>query len=380
MTRGFMAGATQFLVRCSSSDIADATEAVFSDLPSASPNEDSVEIQIDGQGHELSVNFVGNPLGLDGPFGPPANIDGAMTNVVSAVSRLALDSDTTRFHLHCAALSRKGRGVIVSAASGTGKTVLSATLAARGWSYMSDEAVALQTGSSSAFGFPKPMVLKPGGHTLVPGLRPAHRSLGSPAEPWCVPASSIPARTTHDIDPKLIVVLLRHQDGTTEAAPTPVEMHPTETAVALLTQSLDPERFGLGALALVARLAARCHCIMIPVGPPALMSQVIEDLIDETPKTFPVIELDSTAVKDPAWRVPERVASVIIGERAVVQNNVADGVIAPLDEAATAIWLALHGQAPSWLPAGALTEPGSTAFLDQLAAHGLLAPASEASF
>ena len=36
--------ATQFLVRCRSSEIAEAAKAIFSDLPGGLPDEDAVEI------------------------------------------------------------------------------------------------------------------------------------------------------------------------------------------------------------------------------------------------------------------------------------------------------------------------------------------------
>ena len=330
------------------------------------------EIMLAEEGDEFAVYFDGSPFGDGNPFGPPTRIDGALSNVVSAVGRLALDADPSRLHLHCAALSIGGRGVLISAASGTGKTVLAATLARRGWTYVSDEAVGLDTDSSAAYGFPKPLLLKQGGPALAPYVAPAHPSLGSLIDAWSVPASTIPAAIADELEPALVVILRRADDGSTDEPPVPRPMHPVEAAVALMSQSLDPERFGLGAVAVVARLVSHCLCVMLPVGPPDATAEIIEQLIIAPHSPMTAVELASPDPGASDWRIPSSVRSVMIGERAVLHNNIAGGVVAPLDEAGTAIWLAVHGQAPNWLPTGSLAEPGTLAFLDQLESHGLL--------
>ena len=161
-TRYFAAGSALFAARCPSAILAAAVEEVFVDLPEAQPSAVAADVVVtDAGGGRLNIDIDGvRRCSAQAP-------DLAMATLVSAVSRLALDAEPEHLHLHCAALSLDGDGVLISAASGTGKTTLAAALSQHGWTYVSDEAIALDATSATAVGFPKPLVIKPGGGDII---------------------------------------------------------------------------------------------------------------------------------------------------------------------------------------------------------------------
>ncbi len=371
LTRRFAAGPATFVVRCPSTAVRDSVEELFVDLPEGSQTTPDTEIVLlEAPAGRLMVRAADRHVGPQSP-------NGALATVVTSVSRLALDADPGHLHLHCAALSLGKRGVLISAPSGTGKTTLAAALVVRGWSYVSDEAVALEAGSPIACGFPKPLLIKPGGGGLVPQLEAASVSLVSEEEPWwLVPVSALPASIEGELEPSLIVILHRANDGSTDASPVATPLHPADAVVALMGQTMDAERFGVDAAATLGHLAARCRCVAMAVGPLDAAVLVLEELIRSSPERHESRDLDPPAETGTnGWRVTASVRSIMIGERAVVHDT-AGGAVVALDEAGTALWRALHGEAPIWWEPETMTTPTTEAFLDQLSAHGLVARTS----
>ena len=365
MTRGFAAGPATFAVRCSSPSLRDAVERAFTDLPQ--PDE--------GVEHELAMLETEGGVVLHAPDRrvPPQAANGALATLVTSVSRLALDDDPDRLHLHCAALSMDGRGLLISAPSGTGKTTLAAALVLGGWTYVSDEAVALTLGSDDAHGFPKPLLIKPGGGRLIAELEAVSVPTDEDEAPWwIVPASEVPAPIARHLTPSLIVILHRSLDGGTDEVPVPVALHPTDAVVALMGQTMDASRFGPDAVVALAAMAAQCRCVALPVGPLADAVGVLEELIRSPHQAMNHRDLGPSAQPSVGgWRVPGEIRSVIIGDRAVVHATVGGAVLA-LDEAATGLWRALHHDAPAWWSPEAMRTPNAVAFLEQLQSHGLL--------
>jgi hypothetical protein len=306
---------------------------------------------------------------------PPQSPDGAAASLVTSVTRLALDEDPLRLHLHCAAMSSDGRGLLISASSGTGKTTLAAALARKGWSYLSDEMVALDGTSKCVSGFAKPMVIKPSGRELAGELELARVSFGLDEGLWWhIPAGAIPAPVTQEISPTLIVILHRTPDGSTYAPPVATPLHPADVVVALMEQTMDSQRFGSEAVFVLARLASRCRCIALSVGPLDLAVATLEELVIADVETVELQLPDekATAVAELAgWAVGESVRSAVIGARAVVSNT-AGGAVAAFDESGTALWQALHGCPPAWFEPAMSETPVAMAFLENLATHRLV--------
>lgn len=72
--------------------------------------------------------------------------------------------------LHAAALSLRGKGLILPGATGAGKTTLAAWLTSRGLDYLSDELVFVAEGSTHAEGFTRPLSIKQAATSLFKDL------------------------------------------------------------------------------------------------------------------------------------------------------------------------------------------------------------------
>ena len=366
-TRRFAAGRATFLVRCPSEAVKDVVEALFIDLPPPDRSETASEFTLEEIDEHFSIGLGGGPQG--GDLAPNA----ALATLVTSVSRLALDEDPDRLHLHCASLSLRDRGVLISAASGTGKTTLAVALAQRGWTYQSDEAVALTNKDFTVDGFPKPLMIKPGGGDLISGLETARVSLDPDDSLWWhIPASTIPAPVTKESQPSTIVILHRRADGSTQEAPTPQPIHPADAVVALMSQTMDAERFGPDTVVVLSELASRCTCVTLAVGPLEESSSVLEQLVLSHSRQSKVVSLHYPSKESTFnWAPTPNVRSVKIGERVVVHDT-AGGAIVALDESGAAVWRALHGDAPDWWHTETMAAPPTISFLDELTSHGLL--------
>ena len=147
--------------------------------------------------------------------------------MATAVTRIALDADDERLHLHCAALSKIGRGALITGAIGTGKTTLAAKLLTRGWSYGSDECAAARFGSTTVDDVPKPLMIENGGDGPVRDLRPLGVVVDADDDRiWMVPASATGAECVTEIEPGCVVILTSDQRFPGLAPPKPLRSIP----------------------------------------------------------------------------------------------------------------------------------------------------------
>lgn len=367
LTRVFSVGSAALQVRCPSDRVRACVEALFADLAPGDPATVTVATLTDADGGQLALSIRDQEF----PARPP---DAALAALVTATSRLALDNDPSRLHLHGAGLARNGRGVVISATSGTGKTTLAAALAADGWAYVSDEALAFGLQSTSLSGFAKPLMIKPGGGHVLPHLRGARVGFDDDVDTWWhIPASAIPTEIASELEPTLVVLLQRVMGPFDESKVAP--LHAADAVVALMGETMDPERFGPSAVIALAELASRARCVTMTVG--ALDSEVahVNRLIDQPPFATPLRVLDPGAAGPAAgWSVPPTVLTVVLDERAVVHDT-AGGSIVALDDAGSALWRAFYGDQPMWWTAEVYDQPGTAMFLGQLGSLGLLQPA-----
>lgn len=368
-TRVFAAGRADFVVRSASPAIRDTIDDLFADLPTGHASNDPIEIVVTDIGADGWALRFGDEERSAGQ--PP---DWAVARLITGVSRLALDAEPERLHLHCAALARNGCGVLISAEAGTGKTTLAAALLQHGWTYATDEMVSVELDDPIARSFPKPLSLKPGGH-LLPGILDAQAPIDPDRQddPWVhVRAGSLGVRVDDQVEPTAIVILHRAFDGRLDVEHSPVAMHPVDAVVALMGQTMDPQRYGPDAVTTLAQFAARCRCVTLAVGPLDHSVSRLAELVETAPDPLPSRHLILPSDFDLAgWTVADDVRSIVIGERAVVHDT-AGGAIVAFDESGTALWEALHGVPPDWWPHDAVAAPGTTDFLSALEANGFV--------
>lgn len=77
--------------------------------------------------------------------------------------------------LHASCVERDGRALIMTGESGAGKSTLAALLGARGWRFMGDEFVLLDTVSGEAYAFPRLISLKNEAIAVVERALPGER-------------------------------------------------------------------------------------------------------------------------------------------------------------------------------------------------------------
>lgn len=366
VTRPFLADPVSVAVRCPTPIVRRAIEASFTDLADGADT-DPVEIEVrQEESGGLSVAVDGETRFTS------RNPNQALGAVVTSVTRIALDGDTERLHLHAAALSKGGRGVLLSASSGTGKTTLAAKLVTRGWAYGSDESVALGLGDTTVSTFPKPLMIKRGATGPVQELAAVRVALDPlDDEIWTVPASALGAEIVHTIHPACLVVLTPGQGRPGVGPSQPAAIHPVDAVVAMMQQTMDPRRFGPRAVELLAAIAAGSRCVEMQVGPLDAAADSLEQLLSDPPAMLPVQVLEPAPAVGLPWHVADRVRSVRIGDRAVIHDP-ARGPITALDEAGTAVWCTLLGQAPEGWGPEVLGAPAMRAFLEQLIGLGFL--------
>lgn len=368
-SRSFAAGPTTFAVDCPSEHVRAAVEALLVDLPDGDdrPLDSLIEIA-DRDDDTLCVSY-GEDVG--GVFQRANN---ALSTLTTMVTRLSLDHDTDRLHLHCAALELNDRGILISAASGTGKTTLAAALATNGWSYLSDESVALDVEPVRVSGFPKPLMIKMGARELLPQLG-AHRVAIDVDDDvnWHVPASALSAPVVQRSSPAIVVILHRSDDGRTDVATEPVPLGRADAVVSLMAETLDAQRFGPEAVHVLAQLVAQSTCVHMAVGPTEQAEATLRAL-SQQPARPAELSLFGAPREPPQgeWLIPASVRSASIDGR-VVAHNSDTGAIVALDEVGSGVWLALLGEPPSWWDPEVLTTPATLSFLDRLVSNTFLA-------
>jgi hypothetical protein len=364
VTRPFAIGALEFAVATSTPEDQRLVESMYADVPAAA--------SIDGNTLILKLlRQSSDAWEFDGPnLGTVTTptLDGALSLFVSEVNQCALDADPDHLHLHGALATKGGRAVVISASASTGKTTTVAHLVARGWAYVTDEAVRLSSETPMVSGFLKPVSIKPGGQDLVPQL-----------EPWLIPPRgegpdpfrfvAIGATGAEIVEggvPHLVVLLRRPFGGVAATGLAVQEVHPADAVVALMQETFDAERFGSAALRL-ATLAAASHCYEITIGTPSETADAIETLFQrDPPRAVEVSVLPSSDA------VNSGVVTVTIGDRIVVHDT-ATGRIFALDPGGARVWRKLGG----WVVDDELDLDGPVMrpFVGQLQSLGVLAGA-----
>lgn len=82
------------------------------------------------------------------------------TMLIRETIRSLIDQNSDGLALHAAALSRNGKGILLPGRSGSGKTSLSTWLASRGFNYLTDEFVFIESNTNTMQAFARPANVK----------------------------------------------------------------------------------------------------------------------------------------------------------------------------------------------------------------------------
>jgi hypothetical protein len=183
-----------------------------------------------------------------------STVERALGDVCAAVNANAV-SATPLLAFHAAVLAKQGRTLVVPGVSGLGKTTLTAGLLLRGWSYVSDEALALEWSPAAPLAYPRPLALSAWSRSSL-GLD----GLGVPADrEWLLRPADLGAAVEHRPGPVTHLLLMEPREAAGGATPEPLPTHRSEAISALLqrgfTHVRDPAR-ALTALAGVVSAAA----------------------------------------------------------------------------------------------------------------------------
>jgi hypothetical protein len=180
----------------------------------------------------------------------------AVTSLLWHLNRAVVAASTSRWLLiHAAAARRDASFVVLAAPTESGKSTTVAGLVQSGWSYVTDEMVAVDRASLTVTPYPRPMCLDPGSWPVLADLHPCptEYELGQ----WHVP----PTRAAEPGTPTIVVFPAYRRGARSAMEP----IRPAE-AVRLLVEStfgfLDAPTANLTALASLVR-GARCRRLVI---------------------------------------------------------------------------------------------------------------------
>lgn len=201
-----------------------------------------------------------------------ATLEEALTHALTAVNLTAV-AETPLLAFHAAVVSRGGKTLVIPGRSGLGKSTFTACLLRLGWSYVSDEALAVdwQTGALTAY--PRPMALSPWSRSAAgdpDGLQGDRetvlraRDLGAPVDP-------APGPVTH-------VVLLSRSDDSGKST---LEEESRNAALAeLLQRGFTFHQDGGRALQLLADVLRQATVLRVLVGDPREAAALLTATLD----------------------------------------------------------------------------------------------------
>jgi hypothetical protein len=191
-----------------------------------------------------------------------------------------------RWAIHAGAAVHRGRAVILSGPSGTGKTTLVLALARRGLGLLSDELAVLDADGLMVHPFRRGLHLRPGTPERVAGFASL---LGQPREQlgggiaWAVAHDELPASygvALADAAPLASIVLL---GGHGAVLPEIEPVRPGVAALELLRGTWAASVDFSGALRRMGALTASVSCVRLRAAEPDVTAEALIAWLDEIP-------------------------------------------------------------------------------------------------
>lgn len=199
------------------------------------------------------------------------------------------------FPLHAAGLARGGRGAVLPAQSGSGKSTAALSLVRSGWDYLSDDTLLLrpESGRIRAYSFRRNFCVDPGAAAHFPELEKKEWPPSfSDSSKWEVDVNQVyPGQSVSTCTPRLVV--LPEISGATESSIEPVG---TKSA---LEELISHGAFFLASgpgvadrhLDALRELIAQCRTYRLHAGldvleEPGTLHRLLAPLLDEDPKQW----------------------------------------------------------------------------------------------
>jgi hypothetical protein len=164
----------------------------------------------------------------------------------------------TTFHA-AAARSPSGNGILLPAPMESGKTTTVTGLLCAGWSYLTDEAAAVDL-DGTVWAYPKPLTIDRGSWPLFPHLEPPE--VADTASSWLVTAPEAGASVVERASVCSIVFPAYRRDEATDLTP----LSPSEAALRLAQSTFQFDRHGARDLRCVSTLARTIPAYELTIG------------------------------------------------------------------------------------------------------------------
>lgn len=198
---------------------------------------------------------------LDEARGYPAAL---VDFVASDVTRKAIEAQDGFLVVHAAAASWMGRGIIMPAGTGSGKTTTVAGLVRAGFDYLSDEAAPIDPRTRMVHPFPRPLALDL--MSPIAGLAdelPARYHDLMRRQQYYVPCDYIRAGSLGEPCRIDYVLVPRYSSGSdTRLDP----MTRAEALTLVAEQSFNFDQYGSNGLSLLADVLRDAHCFRLRIG------------------------------------------------------------------------------------------------------------------
>jgi len=269
------------------------------------------------------------------------------------LNRWALDLTPELLHLHTGLVERDGVGVLLVGPSGSGKSTLTAHLVRAGWTYHSDEMVAIDPAHPfEAHSYPRPISLKRGSWPIfsdLPSVPDPDRAHGDREAVHLPPAELAPVRqvSTANIG---AIVFVSYGDEPTAIRP----VGPAEAIEGLTADTLDLPRAREAGMQALVDLATSTHLLRLTFDDLDAAAEQLEGVL----KLTPVAHHHTVAIPpSPAHTFPTEPSAIAGGSRVQRGQHVSawsfgdsgviydaeQGLVARIDRTGVEVWQRLDG-------------------------------------
>jgi len=197
---------------------------------------------------------------------------GALAATLAALNGVAIAA-TPYLGVHCAVVARDGRAVALPAPSGRGKTTTTVALLQRGWTYVSDEAMALGWDDGRLRAYPRPLAMSSWAAATL-GVE-----LGEDADgERVVTPTQLGTRATTPAEPLTVdaVVVLERTDGEESGPGRLVAADRAEGLTRLLPRCFNHFHDPARTLDVLRDLVLRSEVVTLHLGHPARSARTLE--------------------------------------------------------------------------------------------------------